>query len=80
MDWKNVFAVRLTNRRAALNLSKSELARRIGVRHVQIVEYEKGRKTPSVDTLVALAEVLDVSVDYLLGLSDHPARGDHHPS
>lgn len=70
MDWKHDFVVRLTNRREALSLSKSELARRIGVRHVQIVEYEKGRKTPSVETLIALAKVLECSLDWLCGLTD----------
>lgn len=77
MDWKPVFVIRLTSRREALNLSKSELARRIGVRHVQIVEYEKGRKTPSAETLIALAQVLECSLDWLCGLSDQPRPCNH---
>jgi len=76
MDWKDFFMHRLQQRREELGLSKSELARQIGTRHVTIVEFEKGRKFPAVDTLVALARVLDVSTDWLLGLSDDP----HAPS
>ena len=71
MDWRTFFGPRLTEVRERMGLSKSELARRIGTRHVAIVEFEKGRKFPSVETLVALAHVLEVSTDWLLGLSDH---------
>ncbi len=67
MQWKTFFGPRLTEARERLGLSKSELARRIGTRHVAIVEFEKGRKFPSVDTLVALADALDVSIAFLLG-------------
>lgn len=74
MEWKSVFMQRLMDRREALGLNKSELARRVGVRHVQIVDYEKGRKTPSVETLIALATVLECSLDWLCGLTDRPER------
>lgn len=45
-----------------------------------ISQVERGEKGISLETLVALATVLDVSTDYLLGLSEarplHPASGD----
>lgn len=75
MRWQDFFRDRVRQAREAQGLSKSELGRRIGVRHVQIIDYENGKKTPSVEHLVALATVLEVSVDYLLGLAD-----DHRPS
>lgn len=34
--------------------------------------YETGRNEPSLDTLRIIAEKLEVSVDYLLGLTDDP--------
>lgn len=80
MDWRNCFPKRLHQAREAKGLTKTALGQLAGVTNVSIREFEIGRKVPTVDTLVALVEVLDVSADYLLGLSDHPARGDHHPS
>jgi transcriptional regulator with XRE-family HTH domain len=70
MKWRSEFPQRLRRRREALNLSKTALARQIGLNMVSILEFEKGRKTPSVDTLVALAEALDVSLDWLCGRND----------
>lgn len=52
--------------RAWRDLSQAELARRSGVNRVQIVEIEGGRKRGSVDTLKAIANALDVSVDELI--------------
>lgn len=36
----------------------------------QIVRWETGRNSPRLETLLALAEVFGVSLDYLTGLSD----------
>ncbi len=45
----------------------SELA---GLSHDTIGKYERGDATPRLDSLVALADLFDVSVDYLLGRTD----------
>lgn len=78
MDWKKIFAERLTQIRKSRALSKTDLGLLIEVRHVQIVEYEKGRKFPSLGTFVKLVAALDCSADWLLGLSDDPP-GSSHP-
>ena len=36
--------------------------------------YESGEREPSMATLIALADYFDVSLDYLVGRSDDPAR------
>ena len=69
MDWRTFFAQRLKQLREARGWNKKQLGNEVGLTNVSILEFEKGRKTPSVDTLVALATALDVSTDYLLGLS-----------
>ncbi len=53
--------------------SQGELAERIGGDPAQISRYENGRITPSADAVVKLAEVFDVSTDYLL-VEDSPRR------
>lgn len=49
-----------------------ELADRVGVTEPTISHYEKGRREPSKGVLTAMAEVLNVSVDYLLGIEAKP--------
>ena len=46
---------------------QKELANQIGTSHAQLNKYESGQNTPPLDRLVLLAEVLNTSVDYLLG-------------
>ncbi len=47
-----------------------EIAKLIGVSKQCITDYKSGRITPSIDTLYLLCKELDVSSDYLLGLTD----------
>ena len=58
--------------------SQSDLADRVGADPAQISRYENGRITPSADALVRLAEVFDVSCDYLL-IDDAPRRRFRSP-
>jgi transcriptional regulator with XRE-family HTH domain len=76
---KKLFGERLAQRRKQLGLSQRELAKRVGIRGPSLAEYETDDTWPSVPTLIALAEALDTSVDYLLGLSDHPKPCDAEP-
>ncbi|WP_031405327.1 helix-turn-helix domain-containing protein [Geobacillus vulcani] len=61
------FPQRLRMLRKAKGLTQEELGRRVNVTKVSISGYENGNRTPDMDTLKALADVLGVSVDYLLG-------------
>ena len=72
MDRKTVLGQRLTSARLAKQWTKQALADQIGVSDVVIGYFERGRRWPSVPTLIALAEVLEVSADYLLGLTNEP--------
>lgn len=58
--------------------SQAELASRIGADAGQISRYENGRITPSADAIVRLAEVFDVTTDYLL-IETAPRRPLHAP-
>lgn len=63
---------RLTDRRNELRLTQAELAERVGVSKQTIYRYEKGMDISS-DVLGQLAQALDVSADWLLGLVDDKA-------
>ena len=51
-------------------LSQKELADRIGMTRSIISTYETGQKMPTYGKLIKLADVLEVSTDYLLGVEN----------
>lgn len=59
------FADRLRQLRIQQNLSQVELAERAGISSIHISRYERGLSKPAAEKLQRLAEVLEVSGDYL---------------
>ena len=53
--------------RKKLNLSQSELAKKVEVSRTIIGNYERNENPPSIDILLKIAKTFDVSVDYLIG-------------
>jgi len=64
------FAENLKYLRHAHQFTQKELAYRLGLSANCICEWEKGRSEPSLETIRKLAELFEVSTDYLLGLED----------
>ncbi len=52
--------------------TQESLAELVGTNSRQIWRWENGESEPTNDYLVRIATVLDISVDYLLGLTDMP--------
>ena len=66
-----MFAQVLRKLRTERDLTQDQLASIIGVSKSTIGMYEQGKRVPKVDaTLKRLADFFDVSIDYLMGLSD----------
>lgn len=66
---------RIKKRRKEINMSQSSLAEKVGLSYAQIGRYETKGVQPSADVLKSIAEVLDMSVDYLMyGSSDDKAN------
>jgi transcriptional regulator with XRE-family HTH domain len=74
---ENNFAERLKSLRKEKKLTLEELGKKVGVSKVMMSLYEKGEKAPKVATLQKLADVLEVSVDYLLGRSPFTQSEEH---
>lgn len=51
-------------------LTQSEVASALGVSSVVYSRYETGKRQPSIDVLIQMADVFGVTVDYLLGRQD----------
>lgn len=63
-----IFQYRLKEMRIKRKFTQEELGKRIYTSKASICQYENGRKVPSVQTIVLLSKVLEVSVSYLLGM------------
>ena len=68
MSRKNMAAMglRIRQRRTELNLTQEDLAERAGVSVSFIGHIERGEKAASVDTVVELCKVLELSLDYVI--------------
>lgn len=69
-----LFGERLKQLRIAKGIKQIDMAKLLDVtdRHYQRMEY--GKVNVPALTLIALAEYFNVSLDYLVGLSDDPER------
>lgn len=64
------FANRLTTAIAACGLSRTQVAQRLAVPPNRVSEWVNARGVPKLGQVVALAELLDVSLDWLLAGED----------
>ncbi len=64
------FGKRLTEVRKAKKLSQDEIAKKLDVHGAVIGRYERDEVKPSIETAAAIAEALEVSLDYLVGNTD----------
>ena len=64
------FSYRLTVLLDENNMSQTQLAKKIGTSNVTICRYLTGERTPRIDLAAKMAAVFNVSVDYLLCLTD----------
>ena len=69
-----VFGEHLRKIRKSRHLTQKQLAMNMGTSEQGIQQYELGKRRPTYDMLIALADYFDVSLDYLVGRSDDPTR------
>lgn len=65
---------RLQKLREKAGLTQGEVAKRIGVARPTYANYESGKREPDFDNIKKLADLFDVTVDFLVGQTDDP----HH--
>lgn len=66
----SVFTVRLRDVIISSGVQQKKLARDCGFSPSRLNNYITGRTEPSLDVLVSICKALEVSSDYLLGISD----------
>ena len=67
-------AVNLKNLRERRGLTQAQLGARAGMGAASVSHFETGQRAPSLESLVRLADALNVSVDALLGRVRHDAH------
>lgn len=70
------FGERLKFLREKEKMYQSELADRLGLAPSTISMYERGDRDPDTSTLTKIAEIFNVSTDYLLGRTNIPNTMD----
>lgn len=63
---------RIAEHRAMLGWSQVDLAKRLGVAKQTVSNWENENVQPSIEMLIRLARLFNVTTDYLLGLNDIP--------
>lgn len=64
------FSDRLVSVRREQRISQADLATAVGLHTNALGRYERGEAVPSVEVAAKIAKALNVSLDYLTGLSD----------
>jgi len=64
------FCTRLRQIRTSKGISQAALAGKLGLSKQAIYNYESGANTPTHNTLIKIADEMEVSLDYLTGRAD----------
>ena len=64
------FSERLKDLRKQAGLTQVDVAEKLGISQQAYASWERGIKKPTQENLVKIAQVLNVSVDYLVGNSE----------
>lgn len=64
------FGQRLTQARKKKSISQEELATQLNTKGPVIGRYERDEMRPSIDTATKMAQLLEVSLDWLVGTTD----------
>lgn len=68
--YNNIIAVRIRELMKSSGTTQQELAEKTGCSRQAIAQYADGSNAPNIDKLVSIAKYFDVSLDYLVGLSN----------
>lgn len=66
-----IFGKRIKDTRKAKSMTQAQLAEKTGFSQPTVADWEAGKKQPTAGAIIALCKALEVSADYLLGLSDN---------
>lgn len=65
------FCNRLIEQRKLNKMTQCFVAEKLHITQPSYIRYENGSSEPSISTLIALANLFDITVDYLIGRTDY---------
>lgn len=71
-EQQSILALRLRLLRVASGMKQEDIARELEVGRSAYAYYELSRSKPDYDALMKLAKLFNVTVDYLIGMSNFP--------
>ena len=66
-----IFCKRLTEQRKYNNMTQRDVAQKLGISQPSYIRYENGKAEPSIENLIKLADLFDVSIDFLCGRKEY---------
>ena len=75
-----MFNNRLREVRMSKGLTQEKLSEIVGVSLRNYQYYEQGKHVPSFEVLIALANALEVSIDYLVGRDEYTSNNNEKTS
>ena len=78
-DLRQAFGKRLKELRKQKGWTQKELANKLDIRYSHLNKYENGMHAPPLEKLIQLADIFDVSLDYLvkgLPMEESPIRNE----
>ena len=70
------FAERLKTLRKQVKQTQAQIAEKLNISQQAYASWERGVKKPTQENLVKIAQILNVSIDYLVGNSDENLKED----
>ena len=67
----NLFHTRLKELRIHNDMTLQYIAKMLNVSHVSYLRWEQGKTQPSIESIITLCKIFDVSADYLLGIKEY---------
>ncbi|WP_282937405.1 helix-turn-helix transcriptional regulator [Paenibacillus sp. RC67] len=68
------YGERIASLREKHSLTQEGLSTKLGITRASLSHYENNRREPDYDTIVSIANLFNVSIDYLIGRTDDPHR------
>ncbi|HAQ39855.1 MAG TPA: XRE family transcriptional regulator [Clostridiales bacterium] len=62
------------------NITSKELSKILDISESSISLYENGKRTPSIELIIKIANFFNVSTDFLLGVSNNPIKVSQYDS
>ena len=76
---KSILSLRLKLLRVASGMRQEEVADMLGIGRSAYTYYELSRSRPDYDALIRLAKLYNVTIDYLVGISNFPVNEQQKP-